>query len=460
MEKAFTFIDKHLDQFINDLQQVCRQPSISAQNIGIRECADIIVEKFKSLGMSVKIWETEGNPVIFAEMKGNSDKTILFYNHYDVQPPEPIEKWTHEPFGAEVEDGIIFCRGVADNKGPLYSRIHALETLIKTYGSSPVNVKFIVDGEEESGSPNLKPCIDAHREELKADLCIWENSYRDLEGRTDARLGNKGMVYLELKADTSKIDFHSGYAPVVPNAAWRLVWALSTLKDKDERILIDGFYDDVRPALPEEFKILQELPSMEEELKVRTGNNTLAGNVTGSEVTRRLLAEPSCNIAGIKSGYTLEGSKTVLPGKAFAKLDFRLVADQDPVKIQALLRTHLDKHGFSDIQIETKEKDLRPSKTPVTTPYLKLYKQAVSMVTDKQVRVFPTSPGSGPRYVFSDWTDMPMISSGTGNAFSQQHAPDENITLDDYTEETRIMAALMFSMKDFDGSSLEDQGNA
>lgn len=456
MEKAFNFIENNLDQFIIDLQRVCRQPSISAQNIGIRECADIIVEKFRSLGMEVQIWETAGNPVIFAEMKGNSDKTILFYNHYDVQPPEPIEKWTHEPFGAEVEDGVIYGRGVADDKGPLYSRIHALEAILKTCGSSPVNIKFIVDGEEESGSPNLKPCIDAHREELKADLCIWENSYRDLEGRTDARLGNKGMLYVELKADTSKIDFHSGYAPVVPNAAWRLVWALSTLKNKDEHILIDGFYDDVRPILTEESKILQELPSMEEELKVRTGNNTLAGGVTGPEVTRKLLTEPSCNIAGIESGYTLEGSKTVLPGKAFAKLDFRLVADQDPEIIQALLRKHLDKHGFSDIKIEGKEKDLRPSKTPVTTPYLKLYTQAVTMVTDKKVRIFPTSPGSGPRYVFSDWTDMPMISSGTGNAYSQQHAPNENITIADYLEETKIMAALMLELRNFSETSPED----
>jgi len=450
MKKVFLNIDKNKRDYLEELREICRQPSISARNIGIRECAEMLVRKFKSLGLETRIWETDGNPVIFAEIDEVRDRTILFYNHYDVQPPEPVEKWTYSPFGAEIDDGRIYCRGVADDKGPLYSRIHALESILRVHGEAPVNVKFIVDGEEECGSPNLKPCVEANKDKLKADLCIWENSYRNIQGQPDARLGNKGMLYVELQAETSKTDLHSSYAPVVPNAAWRLVWALSTLKDQNEKILIDSFYDDVRQISPEELKVLEELPSFEEDLKSMTGRETLSKNFSPTEINRRLLTEPSCNIAGIESGYTLEGSKTVLPGKAMAKLDFRLVADQDPVKILDLLRRHFDKEGFEDIEIISKEKNLRPSKTPVTTPYLRLYKEAAAMVTDKPVRVLPSSPGSGPRYIFTDWTDMPIISSGTGNAHSRQHAPDENITIKDYVEETKVMAALMLKMGEFD----------
>ena len=450
MQNTFAYIDQHFDGFIEELRTLVRQPSISAQNIGLRECAGIVVNKFESLGMETQVWETSRAPVIFARMKGAGDKTLLFYNHYDVQPPEPLEEWNYEPFGAELDDGRMYGRGTADNKGSLYSRIHALEAFLKTNHSLPATVAFLVEGDEESGSTGLRECIDDHHSELNADLCIWENSYRDLNGYPEVRLGNKGILPLEFTVETSKVDFHSGFAPVIPNAAWRLITALSTFKDEKDHILIDGFYDGVEEIDSEELAALKQTPSVEEELKTRSGRDSLINGITGYEVNRRLFTEPTFNISGFISGYVGMGSKTVLPKKAMARVDMRMVLGQDPDKIRTQVRKHLDKHGFMDVEISSPNGKgaVWASKTPVSTPYLAIMKKAVGLVTDKPLRVFTTSPGTGPRDLFSRWTDMPILSSGAGNAHSKSHAPNENIILEDYREETKIMAALISLVND------------
>jgi acetylornithine deacetylase/succinyl-diaminopimelate desuccinylase-like protein len=258
--------------YVAELRELLRKPSISAQSIGIRETADWIVQYMESLGMEARIYPVaDGHPVVFGELKGETDRSILFYNHYDVQPPEPLELWESEPFSADIRDGKIFSRGVADNKGCLMARLQAVKAILQTRGKLPVSVKFLVEGEEEIGSPHLRTFVDAHRELLRSDLCIWENAYGDEDGNPTIRLGNKGMCYVELSVQSMKSDTHSKNATIYPNAAWEMIWALSTLKDSNENILIEGFYDRVVDPGPEELAVIKRVPIQEEKIKARAG---------------------------------------------------------------------------------------------------------------------------------------------------------------------------------------------
>ena len=245
-------ITRNEKTYVDELRELLSKPSISAQNVGIQETAEWIVRYMESMGMKAQIHPMGGgHPVVYGELQGESDKSILFYNHYDVQPPEPLELWETEPFSPQIRDGKLFSRGVADNKGCLMARLQAVKAVLDTQGKLPVTVKFLVEGEEEIGSPHLRTFVDGHRELLRSDLCIWENAYGDEDGNPTIRLGNKGMCYVELTIQSMKSDTHSKNATIYPNAAWQMIWALSSLKDKNENILIDGFYDHVVDPGPE-----------------------------------------------------------------------------------------------------------------------------------------------------------------------------------------------------------------
>lgn len=445
MKKLFQRVDEQQTQMIQDVLDIVRQPSVSAQKIGLEETADLLVKKMNSIGIKTEKFPLKnGSPsVVYGEVKGKSDKTILFYNHYDTQPPEPFDLWVSPPFEPEVRDGKMYGRGIADNKGPLFTRLHAIQTILETDGELPVNVKFIIDSEEEIGSPNLQPFILENKEKLRADACIWEFCAKDEMGRPGAYLGNKGMLYVELRVKAATSDYHSKFAAVIPSAAWRLVGALSTMRDLNENILIDGFYDSVRDLSKEEYDLL--VPFAEEAEKVRNRANveSLVKQAQGIEYAKQLFNSPTCNISGISSGYTGNGSKTVLPCYAMAKLDFRLVVDQDPDEIVKLLRAHLDKHGFEDVEIHILSK-CKPSKTPASTPFLDVVFEAGKFVYDKPFVVGPTMPGTGPRALFSQWTDMPIISLGPGYPGTKNHAPNENLVLTDYFEAVKHIIAILY----------------
>ena len=444
MIKEFEYVDKNFKHMVEDLQDICHEPSIAARNTGMKEGADKVCKKMKSLGMECRIMPTDGGfPVVFGELKGETDKTILFYNHYDVQPPEPLDKWKYPPFGAEVHDDKLYGRGVSDNKGSLFSRLEAIEAVLNENGKLPVNVKFLVEGEEEMGSPHLEKFVKANKDLFDADACIWELAAKDENGNPMARLGSKGMLYVELSVTTANTDFHSKMAPVVPNAAWRLVWALSSLKDENENILIDGIYDKIKPIPPEELEILNTMCSQEEKLRKRSNIKEFLGGVKGSEYNKRLYTGMTCTICGIESGYTLEGQKTVLPCTAKAKLDFRLVVDQDPDEIVQLLRKHLNKHGFSDIKIKVLT-NTKPAKTSVTTPFMDIVRKSAAMVYDKPIVIETTAAGTGPRSAISDWSNMPIVALGPSYAGSRNHSPNENIKLEDYREAIKHIIALMY----------------
>ena len=289
---------------------------------------------------------------MIGERGGTSLRTLLFYNHYDVQPPEPLELWEHPPFEPTLQDGKLYGRGVSDDKGHIAARLHALDALLAVDGDLPCRVKFVIEGEEEVSSKHLPEVVRAHKRRLGADACVWEFGGVDHEDAPLQYLGLRGICYVELSVETGSIDAHSGIGgSIFPNAAWRLTWALASLKGPDERIRIPGFYDPVRPPSARDRELMAALPETADEYRTRYG---LAGFLRGLEggVELRLaeVFEPTCTICGLTSGYQGPGSKTVLPARASAKVDFRLVPDQTPEEVLRELRAHLDAEGFADVR--------------------------------------------------------------------------------------------------------------
>jgi len=352
-ENVYQHIDAHQEEFVEDLAKLVRQPSVAARGEGIEQCAKIVEAMMKEVGLSTKIIREEGgNPVVYGELESEAaEKTLLFYDHYDVQPPEPLEEWISDPYSCEIRDGKIYGRGVADNKGNTVSRLKAVQAFLETVGSVPVNIKFVVEGEEEIGSPHLAPVIKANKELFSADAGIWEFGGIDRKGHPLVYLGLKGILAVELRTVGANRDVHSANAPLIPNPAWRLVWALNTLKNESDEILIDGFYDNVVPPSAEEMEYVKAIPFEEEEKKRDLGLNEFINKVTGLEAVKALLYEPTCTINGLLTGYTSAGSKTVLPNKAMVKLDFRLVPSQMPDEIFSKVVKHLNRHGFGDIEV-------------------------------------------------------------------------------------------------------------
>jgi acetylornithine deacetylase/succinyl-diaminopimelate desuccinylase-like protein len=442
MEKVFEYIEENKNLYISWLQDLCQQPSIAAHNNGIRETAIKVEEMLKSIGVKTEQVETSGNPVVYGTIDSNQEKTLSFYNHYDVQPVDPLDLWESDPFAAEIRDGRIFARGVADNKGPLVSRICAIHAYQQVYGKLPVNIKFVVEGEEEIGSPHLEEFAEANPEKVKTDGFIWENGYKSSDGRPQIRLGVKGMLYVELRVKGANIDLHSSNAAIIKNPAWRLIWALSTLKNEEEVVQIEGFYDRVQKPTPAEIKLLEEMPFKEKEMLDDLGLNQFLLDLSGLALKEKYIFQPTCTICGIDSGYTGQGSKTVLPSEAKAKIDFRLVADQNPHEILEQLRKHLDKHGFEDIEI-VKMTAEHPAKTDLDAPIAKMVIDTIKPVYGIEPQVMRTSAGTGPMYVLAQKYGIPAVGFGVGHQNSQHHAPNENIFVQDYINGIKFVAKVI-----------------
>ncbi|EOR23108.1 peptidase M20 [Niallia nealsonii AAU1] len=444
MKEVYQYIEDNKEMYVKWLFDLCEQPSVAAQNRGIKETAEMVEHHLKNLGAEVELVATEGNPVVYGEIQNGKEKTLSFYNHYDVQPEDPIDQWLSDPFTPEIRDGKIYARGVADNKGTLLSRICAVHAYQAVYGTLPINLKFLVEGEEEIGSPHLEEFITNNPEKIQADGCIWENGFKTLDGRLQITLGCKGMLYVELRAKGANIDLHSAKAAIVENPAWRLVWALSTLKSTKEEVLIEGFYDKVKPLTEEERKLTEEMELDEAADLENLGLKNYVNNLTGFPLKEKLIFQPTCTICGIESGYTAEGSKTVLPSTAKVKLDFRLVSEQDPEEIYDLLVKHLDKHGFGDIEV-IKLKGQRAGTTELTDPLVEKVVSTAQQFYDQKPQVLRSQAGTGPMYNLCQKFGIPSLGFGVGNATSQNHAPNENINLTDYIEGIKFMASVLRS---------------
>ena len=440
MEAFESYVDDNRDRFLAELCQVCAQPSIAAQGIGLEETAGIIEQRLTALGAQVQRFVIDGSPpLLYAEL-GSGEKTMLVYNHYDVQPPDPLDEWESPPFEPEVRDGRLYARGVADDKGDLFCRLQAIEAYQATVGPLPLRIKFIIEGEEEVGSPHLDTFAERHPELLEADGCLWETGNKDAARRTVLTLGVKGICYVELTVETAARDLHSAWGGIIPNAAWRLVWALNTLKDEDDRILVDGLMDHVQAPTEEEMAQLASLPYDEDQERVSLGFSEYVRGLSGVDLLVKHFYEPTCTICGLKSGYIEEGVKTVLPNRAMAKVDFRLVPDLTPELVAKLLRAHLDRRGFEDIRVTAKG-GLMPARSSLDAPFVQACVAACEATYGEEPIIYPTSPGSGPLYSLS--RETPAVMAGVAHADSRLHAPNENIYLQDYFEGIRFVGELI-----------------
>lgn len=410
----------------------------------------------RARGLEARAMPTpDGPPVAFGEARSPDPDapTVLFYNHYDVQPAEPLELWDSPPFELTIRDGKAYARGAGDDKGHIVSRLLALDAIRSVNGGEyPFHVKFLAEGEEEVGSPHLGAFVRENADLLRADACIWEEGGVDDGDRPYLYCGMRGIAYFELSVKTIAYDAHSGVGgSLLPNAAWRLIWALASLKDQNERILIPGHYDSANRATLRDLELLDALPSDETEFRERFGlpiGGFLGGpQTTDLEYKRRGVFEPTLTVCGLDSGWQGPGAKTVLPAAARAKMDFRLVPDQDPDEVERSLRAHLDRLGFDDVAIKSLGGQ-KPARVDPDHPLVKLAVSTAEQVYGEPAAIIPIVGGSGPMWWFSGFLGMPVTSPGIEYPGVRAHAPNENIRLSDFTTGTRHLAYLLARIRE------------
>jgi len=430
-------------EYIDELKTLIRQPTVSAQGIGIPETARIVLDRAKKRGgIAAEALTVDGGPPTIVGETGRGDRTLLVYNHYDVQPPDPLDEWETPPFEPTERDGFLYGRGVSDNKGNLMARLQAIDAYRATMGELPLRIRVLYEGEEESGSAHLAAFVARHGERLRADGCIWEAGYKDAAGRPTISCGLKGIAYVELRVRGANKDAHSSLATIVPNPAWRLVWALATLKNDADQITIDGFMDAVRPPTAADRALLEGLPFDEEGMLRIHGITRFVRGLRGYELKKKHFLEPTCTICGIVSGYTGAGSKTVLPAVASAKIDFRLVPDLIPEKVTALLRAHLDRRGFEDVEVVPGHGE-PPSRWPTDSVTARAAVDACRSAYGSEPVVYPLLAGSGPLSTVCGTLGIPAAGFGSGNAASANHAPNENIAIADYVDHIRAFGRFL-----------------
>lgn len=443
MDEIFADVDEQMEFYLARLKRALAQPSIAAEGRGIAEMAALLTDELRAVGFQVEAVPTDGAPVLLARIDGRRSERLLFYNHYDVQPADPLELWTSPPFEPTVRDGKLYARGTSDNKGAIYARLAAVESYRRVRGDLPIGITWVIEGEEEIGSLHLHQFVAAREEALKGVVgCVWEAGGKDARERYEIALGCKGILYLELRARGAARDLHSANAAIVVNPAWRLVWALQTIKGPDGRVRIPGFYDAVRPPTPAQRAALADWDYPEEEVRALYGIDSFLDGLTGMALKERLLFGPTCNIDGFHSGYGGPGSKTVLPAEAVAKLDFRLVPDQWPEQVLEALRAHLDAEGFSDVEIAWWEGEA-PSAGDPDHPFVQAAVRAAERVYGHRPTLLPMMAGTGPVYLLCGQFGTPMVTAGVGYADSRAHAPDENIRLSDFRDGIRYIIALL-----------------
>ena len=442
------YLDASLNDYIDELSLLCAQPSVSARSEGTTECAGLVGEILEAHGFHVESFETPGNPILVGTMAGASERTLLFYNHYDVQPPEPLELWETPPFQPTVRDGALYARGAKDDKGELVARLAAVDAVREAHGGTPpCGVKVVVEGEEEIGSPHIAQFVNDHRDHLACHGAIWEEGGIDVESHPEIQLGKRGILAVELSVRTMRQDAHSGGAHILPNAAWRLTHALATLKDTDERVLIDGFYDDARPPSERDRELFKQLPDIEPIYRETFGLDRFLREATGVDLLRNVF-EPTCNIQGVTTGYQGAGIKTVIPSTATAKLDFRLVPDQDPEDIFQKLRSYLDDQGFEDVEA-TWLGAMWPERVSPDDPFVELTAQTGEAVYGKPARLVPITGGSSPVYAFArPLGNIPVVTCGVGYWDNRVHAPNEHVRLDDFLNASRHVARVLDGFAD------------
>jgi acetylornithine deacetylase/succinyl-diaminopimelate desuccinylase-like protein len=445
MNDVIRYIDTQQSAFIHDLQRLCRQPSISATGDGLEAFADMLVAMMEARGIAGRLEPVPGGPpLVCAEIPGERPETIVIYGHYDVQPVDPVAEWTSDPFGAELRDGRLFARGAQDTKGNIMARLAAIEAWLRVRGRLPVTVKFLIEGEEEIGSPHLAEALREQPALAQADACIWESGAKDNQDILNIYLGVKGICYVEIEAHGPKRDLHSAAGAIVTNPAWRLVWALGGLKGPAEQVRMHGFYDDVTQPSAAELDVLGRIAARRDDEAVRRdlGIPSFVKGLSGIDLLRRSLFEPTCTICGLTAGYQGPGSKTVLPRRASAKVDFRLVPDQRAENVLRQLREHLRREAYGDFTVTALSLE-DPWKTPFDAPIVDVVAETAEEVYGEPPIILPTMSATGPMHVVCGQFGTPAVGTGIGYSGGNSHGPNENIRIDDFMQGIKHMAMIL-----------------
>jgi acetylornithine deacetylase/succinyl-diaminopimelate desuccinylase-like protein len=445
MQAIYDWIDANADECIKDLQTFVQQPSISAQNIGLRECATLIRDMMRRDGLPADFHELEqGPPVVFGHLQAAKPaKTILCYAHYDVQPPEPIEAWSHGgPWSAAIVDGVLYGRGATDNKSGVLAFTKAAKAFMAVRGEVPANLKFMIEGEEEIGSPNLAAWAEKNKELLAADgMHCLDGTIETGTEVPDVSLGLKSVLFVELIARGANRDIHSLNFPLVPAPVWDLIRALNTIMDENRRILIEDWYEGLWQLEPDDEQQLLDkagrvdLAGMKEEW----GISEFALGRDGIDAIRARTYEPTANIQGIIAGYTGPGTKTIVPNEARARLDFRLIPNIQPDAAIRRLKAHLIKHGFGDIEVKAFDGAEPPYKISVKEDI----SQAIIAAATEVYGELPIVNGVSAEGAILRHVWIPCVLTGFANPGANLHAPDENIHIDKYLMGIKYAAAIM-----------------
>ena len=442
MDALDRYIADNRDRFIAELRDLCAIPCETGNDRALDDAARWCAQRLRAAGCETREFRIPGEPALVVGEAGRGTRTLICVQHYDVQPAVPLELWTTPPFEPAIRDGAVFARGVDDNKGHLLLRIQAAEAYRAVHGELPIRVRYLIEGEEEDGSAHLAELLANDATLTDGDGALKEGGGIDAAGRPSLLLGGKGIFYMELRVRSMARDAHSGGATHLPNAAWRLVQALSTLVDqRNGRILVDGFYDDVRKATDAEIAHVRSLPFEADVIKDIYKIQGFAWGRADSEARVASVYEPTCNIAGIESGFTAEGTKTVIPSVAMAKIDFRLVPEQDPKRIRDLVRAHLDRNGFRDVELIAKE-GTRPYRGRMDDPLVRAAKAAAEETFGQPALLIPSSGGTSPMWRVCGKHSLANVTLGMGHPNSGAHAPNENILLENYFKAIRATVSL------------------
>jgi acetylornithine deacetylase/succinyl-diaminopimelate desuccinylase-like protein len=435
---------RHLDELLEFLR-IPSVSALSAHNPDTRKAAEFVATKLKDLGFSVNISETPKHPIVTAHYQvADNLPTVLIYGHYDVQPPDPVNLWTSPPFEPVVKDGLIIARGASDDKGQVYAHIKGAEALIKSTGTLPVNLKFLIEGEEEISSPNILPFIEAHLGELKSDIVIISDGAMMAPNTPTITYGLKGIAYIEVRVKTAAMDLHSGaFGGGVPNPINALAKMIAALHDDQGRVTVPGFYDAVIDISPMEKTAFAKVPFDEKKFAEEIGVSATPGEA-GYSLLERLWARPTLDCNGIGGGFQGEGSKTVIPNQAMAKISCRLVPNQDPDDIRNKLTAYLKELAPAGARVDVI--DLhggKPAMSPIESRAVQTAAKALQQVYGKEA-IFARTGGSIP--IVSSLQELlgaEVVLVGFGLETDRVHSPNEKFDLENYYKGIEVSSTLL-----------------
>ena len=441
-------IDEVAQHYFEVLRTLISKKSIFAQQIGLKEVATYLGEIFTAAGAKVMIDDSYTAPFVLAEFQSDNPeaKTIIFYHHYDTVPADNDQPWTNDPFTLSVHYGVMYGRGVDDDKGHITARLTAVRKYIREHGSLPVNIIFMMEGAEESASTDLDKYLAKHKKHLRgADLLVWEQGTRNNLGQLEISGGNKGIVTFDMSVRSAEVDIHSSYGGVINSASWYLMDAISSLRSADGRILVEGIYEQVQEPNERELALIAQYAlKTPEELKEIYGLQLPVLKEDRQEFLRRFYFEPAINIEGFGSGYQGQGVKTILPAYASAKMEVRLVPGLEPHDVLDKIRKQLDKNGYDRVELTYTLGEMS-YRSDMSAPSILNVIELAKDFYPEGISVLPTSAGTGPMHTVFEALEVPMAAFGLGNANSRDHGGDENVKIADYYTHIELIKELIRS---------------